>query len=70
VNQEARHLKRAATEQLDEESSGYRKTAILVGVLFLTSTATFVAGSRLITSYFSVDRPRSSTLLAGVLLEV
>lgn len=50
-------------------ASAYRKTAVLVGVLFLSSTATFVAGSRLITSYFSGDSPRSSTLLAGVLLE-
>jgi len=50
--------------------SSYRKTAILVGVLFLSSTATFVAGSRLITSYFSGDSPGSSTLLTGVLLEV
>ena len=69
MNQEARHLKRPATEQVDGGSSAYRKTAILVGVLFLSSTVTFVAGSRLITSYFSEDGPRSSTLLAGVLLE-
>jgi hypothetical protein len=54
---------------LDGRTSAYRKTAVLVGVLFLSSTATFVAGSRLITSYFSGDSPRSSTLLAGVLLE-
>jgi Domain of unknown function (DUF4386) len=69
VSQEARHLQGSATEQSDGRSSAYRKTAILVGVLFLSSTVTFVAGSRLITTYFSVDRPRSSTLLAGVLLE-
>ena len=69
MNEEARQLKGSATEQLDGGSPAYRKTAILVGVLFLSSTVTFVAGSRLITSYFSGDSPRSSTLLAGVLLE-
>jgi hypothetical protein len=49
--------------------TAYRGTAVLVGVLFLSSTATFIAGSRLITSYFSGDRSGSSSLLVGVLLE-
>lgn len=69
MNPEARHPNGSAGEGSDGGSSAYRKTAVLVGVLFLTSTATFVTGSQLITSYFSADRPRSSTLLAGVLLE-
>lgn len=32
--------------------ASYRKTAVLVGVLFLFATATFAAGSSFITSYF------------------
>jgi hypothetical protein len=48
----------------------HRRTAVLVGVLFLTSTATFSAGSSLIASHFSGERPGTSTLLVGVLLEV
>ena len=47
----------------------YRKTSIVVGMLFLTSTAAFMAGSRLIASFFSGDKRRSSGLLTGVLLE-
>lgn len=49
-------------------STPYRATANLVGVLFLTSTATFVAGSRLLNSYFSGGAGNAS-LLAGVVLE-
>lgn len=47
----------------------YRKTAVLVGVLFLLATATFAAGSALITSYFSEANGQASTLLAGVLFQ-
>jgi len=47
----------------------YRKTAVLVGVLFLLATATFAAGSSFITSYFAGAGGQTSTLLAGVLLE-
>jgi hypothetical protein len=47
----------------------YRKTAVLVGVLFLLATATFAAGSSFITSYFSEAGASTSTLLAGVLLQ-
>jgi Domain of unknown function (DUF4386) len=47
----------------------HRGTAALVGVLFLTSTASFAMGSSLIASYFSGDSPGPSTLLAGVLLQ-
>jgi hypothetical protein len=46
----------------------HRKTAVLVAVLFLTSTAAFAIGSSLLASHFSGDSPGTSTLLAGVLL--
>jgi hypothetical protein len=49
--------------------ASYRKTAVLVGVLFLLATATFAAGSSFITSYFAGAGGQTSTLLAGVLLE-
>jgi hypothetical protein len=48
--------------------ASYRKTAVLVGVLFLLATATFAVGSALITSYFS-EAGQTSTLLAGVLFQ-
>ena len=47
----------------------YRKTAVLVGVLFLSATATFAIGSGLVTSYFSGEGGQTSTLSTGVLLE-
>jgi Domain of unknown function (DUF4386) len=47
-----------------------RKTAVLVGALFLSSTATFAIGSSLITAYFSGENPATSTLLIGVLLQI
>ena len=43
---------------------------MLVGVLFLTSTAAFAVGSSLVASHFSGDNPATSTLLTGVLLQV
>jgi len=49
--------------------ASYRRTAVLVGVLFLLATATFAAGSSFITSYFAGAGGQTSTLLAGVLLE-
>ena len=49
--------------------ASYRRTAVLVGVLFLFATATFAAGSSFITSYFAGAGGQTSTLLAGVLLE-
>ena len=49
--------------------ASFRKTAVLVGVLFLLGTATFATGSSFITSYFSEAGGQASTLLAGVLLE-
>jgi hypothetical protein len=50
-------------------SGSYRKTAVLVGALFLLATATFAVGSQLLTSYFSGGSRQASTLLAGVLFE-
>jgi hypothetical protein len=50
-------------------SGPYRKTAVLVGVLFLAATATFAIGSGLITSYFSGEGGQASTLATGVLFE-
>jgi Domain of unknown function (DUF4386) len=49
--------------------ASYRKTAVLVGVLFLLGTATFATGSAFITSYFSEAGASTSTLLAGVLIQ-
>lgn len=45
-----------------------RKTAILVGVLFLSSTAAFAFGSSLIATYFSGDGSANS-LIIGILLQ-
>jgi Domain of unknown function (DUF4386) len=45
-----------------------RKTAVLVGMLFLSSTATFAIGSSLIATFFSENSPTTS-LLTGVLLQ-
>lgn len=53
-----------------DKGGSHRTTAVLVGVLVLTSTVTFAAGSSLVASFFSGDSPAASTLLAGVLLEV
>jgi hypothetical protein len=53
-----------------EAGRPHRRTAVLVGVLFLTSTAAFAVGSSLVGSHFSGDSPATRTLLAGVLLQV
>jgi Domain of unknown function (DUF4386) len=53
-----------------EAGRPHRRTAVLVGVLFLTSTAAFAVGSSLVASHFSGDSPATRTLLAGVLLQV
>ena len=45
-----------------------RKTAVLVGLLFLTATFAFAAGSARIHSFFSNASSHNSTLIAGVLL--
>jgi hypothetical protein len=43
---------------------------VLVGVLFLTSTAAFAVGSSLVASDLPGDSPATWTLLTGVLLQV
>jgi hypothetical protein len=53
-----------------EAGRPHRRTAVLVGVLFLTSTAAFAVGSSLVASHISGDGPAAWTLLAGVLLQV
>ena len=45
-----------------------RKTAILVGLFFLTATFTFAIGNALIHSYFSSATPHNAARIAGVLL--
>jgi len=47
----------------------YRKTAVLVGLLFLSSTFAFSVGSSLLEGYFSGTDSGEGGLLAGVLLE-
>ena len=45
-----------------------RKTAVLVGLAFLTATFTFAIGNALIHSYFSSATSHDGTLIAGVFL--
>lgn len=45
MNKDARELDGSGIERSVGARPSYRKTAILVGVLFLSSTATFVAGA-------------------------
>jgi len=47
-----------------------RKIAVLVGVLFLTATITFMIGSGLIRSFFIDENPNKTSLVIGVLLEI
>jgi hypothetical protein len=54
----------------DNQRRSHRGTAVLVGMLFLTSTAAFAVGSSLLAAHFSASSSARSTLLAGVLLEV
>jgi hypothetical protein len=49
--------------------NSHRKTAIIVGVLFLTSTVAFMLGSMSIQSYFIDKHPNINQLIIGVLLE-
>ncbi|MFI2235724.1 DUF4386 domain-containing protein [Streptomyces chrestomyceticus] len=46
-----------------------RKIAVLVGLLFISSTITFAAGDSLVQAYFSGPEPSMGTLLGGVFLE-
>ena len=50
--------------------NSYRKTAIIVGILFLTSTVAFSMGSSFIKSYFNVGNLDKAPLINGVLLEI
>jgi hypothetical protein len=47
-----------------------RKIAVLVGVLFLAATMTFMTGSGLIRSFFTDKNPDQTSLLIGALLEI
>ena len=48
----------------------HRTIAILVGLLFLVATVTFMMGSGLIQSFLSGENPQKSVLNIGVLLEI
>ena len=47
-----------------------RGTAVFVGLLFLTATATFMLGSGMIGTFFVDDSPNRTSLTMGVLLEI
>ena len=47
-----------------------RKTAIIVGLLFLVSTLTFMIGSNLIRSFLIDETHNKSPLILGVILEI
>ena len=47
-----------------------RKIAVIVGVLFLTATITYMTGSGLIRSFFIDENPNKTSLVIGVLLEI
>jgi len=47
-----------------------RKTAIIVGLLFLVSTLTFMIGSNLIRSFLIDETRNKSPLIPGVILEI
>ena len=58
----------APTMPTGPATTSTRKTAVLVGLLFLTATFAFAIGSTLIRSFFSNASSHNSTLTAGVLL--
>ena len=51
-----------------ERPVAHRRTAVVVGVLFLSFTVTFFIGNTLIHSYFSSAAKPAGTLITGVLL--
>ena|SRR5438128_4280346 len=70
MNEEETHMKAmmyhtdgspAALERKEEDMNHYRRTAVLVGVLFLLSTATFIVSNVLMTPILG-----SHNLLAAV----
>jgi hypothetical protein len=58
----------APTMRSGPATTSTRKTAVLVGLLFLTATFTFAIGSALIHSHFSSASSHHFILIAGVLL--
>jgi hypothetical protein len=52
------------------EKMSKRKTAIIVGILFITSTVAFSMGSSSIKSYFDDGNLNKTLLITGVLLEI
>jgi len=63
-------IERDIIEKRRKKMNSNRKTAIIVGVLFLTSTVAFMLGSICIQSYFIDKHPNINQLIIGVLLEV
>lgn len=55
---------------MNKEIGSHRKTAIIVGILFLTSTVAFSMGSSFIKSYFNTGNLDKTPLTNGVLLEI
>jgi hypothetical protein len=55
---------------VNKEIGSHRKTAIIVGILFLTSTVAFSMGSSFIKSYFNTGNLDKTPLTNGVLLEI
>jgi Domain of unknown function (DUF4386) len=58
----------APTMRSGPATTSTRKTAVLVGLLFLTATFAFAIGNALIHSYFANASSHNSTLIAGVFL--
>jgi len=54
----------------EKKMKSTRKIAVLVGVLFLIATMTFMTGSGLIRSFFTDENPNQTSLLIGALLEI
>ena len=54
----------------EKKMNSTRKIAVLVGVLFLAATMTFMTGSGLIRSFFTYENPNQTSLLIGALLEI
>ena len=53
-----------------EKMKTTRRIAIIVGLLFLVSTLTFMIGSKLIQSFLIDDTQNKSSLILGVILEI
>jgi hypothetical protein len=53
-----------------EKMKTTRRIAIIVGLLFLVSTLTFMIGSKLIQSFLIDDTQNKSQLIFGVTLEI